>query len=141
MGSSLTIDVGPILSAGRPLTLDEQVEVPPFASFAFPEPARARLELRRSDRGIAIDGTIDVRVAGECDRCLDEVTVPIAVPVEERFDPPGGANDPFGENNVLAGTALDVGDLVRQLVTSALPQRFVCDPPCRSLVEEYNGES
>jgi uncharacterized protein len=57
----------------------------------------------------------------------------MTVKVEERFDPPSGTSDPFGENNVLSGTSLDVGDLVRQLVTSALPYTILCREECRGL--------
>ena len=135
MGSPLVIDVGPLLFAGRPISLDERVEVPPFSSFTFPHPAHVRLELRRVDRGIQIDGTLDVDVAGSCDRCLEDVVVPMTVEVEERFDPPGGGSDPFGENNVLVGTSLDVSDLVRQLATSALPYVFTCSETCRGLCD------
>jgi len=31
MGSSLVIDIGSVLFAGRPVSLDERVEVPPFS--------------------------------------------------------------------------------------------------------------
>lgn len=134
MGSSL-IDVGTVLFAGRPMVLDERVEVPPFSSFTFPQPAHVRLELRRVGRGLEIGGTIDVNVAGACDRCLEDVSLPATVDVEERFDPPGGANDPFGENNVLNGTDLDLGDLVRQLVDSALPMVLTCSETCRGLCD------
>ena len=132
---SLTVDIGTILFAGRPMSLDEHVEVPPFSEFTFPHPARVRLELRRVGRGLEIDGTVEVDVAGSCGRCLDDVVVPTTVPVEERFDPPGGSSDPFGENNVLTGTTLDVGDLVRQVVTSALPYGLTCTEECRGLCE------
>ncbi len=134
MGSAV-IDVGSVLFAGRPMSLDEHVDVPPFSSVTFSQPAHARLELRRVDRGLDIAGTIDVIAEAPCDRCLDDLVVPISVEVEERFDPPGGTSDPFGENNVLNGTALDVGDLVRQLVTSALPLTLTCDESCRGLCE------
>jgi uncharacterized protein len=135
MGSSLVVDVGTLLFAGRPMSLDEQVEVPSFSTFTFPHGAHARLELRRVGRGLEIDGTVEVGVEGTCDRCLDEVVVPMTVAVEERFDPPGGTDDPFGENNVLNGTALDVGDLVRQVVTSALPYGMTCSEECLGLCE------
>jgi uncharacterized metal-binding protein YceD (DUF177 family) len=134
MGSAV-IDVGSVLFAGRPISLDERVEVPPFSSYTFRQPAHARLELRRVDRGLDISGTIEAVAEGPCDRCLDDVAVPITVEVEERFDPPSGTSDPFGENNVLDGTALDVGDLVRQLVTSALPLTLTCDDDCRGLCQ------
>jgi uncharacterized protein len=135
MGSSLVVDIGTLLFAGRPVSLDERVEVPPFSTFTFPHPAHVRLDLRRVDRGVQIDGTVEVDVAGTCDRCLDDVVVPMTIDVEERFDPPGGASDPFGENNVLNGTELDVGDLVRQVVTSALPFGLVCSETCRGLCD------
>jgi uncharacterized protein len=117
------------------MSLDERVEVPTFSEFTFPHPAHARFELRRIGRGLEVDGTIEVDVEGTCGRCLDEVVVPMTVDVEERFDPPSGTSDPFGENNVLNGTSLDVGDLVRQLVTSALPYGMTCSETCRGLCE------
>ena len=103
--------------AGRPISLDETVEVPAFSTLRFPHPAHVVLELQRVGRGLQIDGDVDVDVAGECDRCLEDVLVRLEVEVDERFDPPGGTSDPFGENNVLNGTQLDVSDLVRQVVT------------------------
>ena len=133
MGSSLVIDIGSVLFAGRPMALDERVAVPPFSSFTFPQPAHVRLDLRRVDRGLDVSGVIEAEVAGECGRCLEDVVVPLVVEVEERFDPPSGTADPFAENNVLSGTDLDVGDLVRQLVASALPYVLTCREDCRGL--------
>jgi hypothetical protein len=132
-GSSLVIDIGSLLHAGRPISLDDSVAIPPFGSLTFPGRARAVLSLERVQKGVQIGGTIDVNVAGECDRCLDEVVVPLHVDVDERFDPPSGSSDPFGDNNVLNGTDLDLGDLVRQLVTAALPFGLVCSANCRGL--------
>jgi uncharacterized metal-binding protein YceD (DUF177 family) len=133
MGSSLVIDVGSVLSAGRPMSLDERIEVPAFSTLTFPQPALVRLDLRRVDRGLGIRGILEVVAEGPCDRCLEDVVLPMTVEVEEHFDPPGGTSDPFGENNVLSRTALDVGDLVRQLVTSALPLILTCGENCRGL--------
>jgi uncharacterized protein len=133
MGSSLVIDIGSLLHAGRPISLDDSVVIPAFGSLTFPQPARLSLLLRREEKGAHVVGTIDVEVAGVCDRCLDDVSVPIHVDVDERFDPPSGSSDPFADNNVLNGTDLDVGDLVRQLVTAALPFGLVCKDDCRGL--------
>jgi uncharacterized protein len=129
----LVIDIGSLLHAGRPISLDDSVEIPPFGTLTFPRRAGILLDLRRVEKGLQISGAIDVAVAGECDRCLDEISVPIHVDVDERFDPPSGSGDPFGESNVLNGTDLDVGDLVRQLVTAALPFGLVCREDCRGL--------
>ncbi len=135
MGSSLVIDIGSVLFAGRPMSLDERVEVPPFSEFTFPQPAHVRLDLRRVERGLDISGAVALDVEGPCGRCLEDVLVPMTVDVEEHFDPPGGTSDPFGENNVLSGTDLDVADLVRQLVTSALPLTLTCGEDCRGLCD------
>ena len=115
------------------MSLDEAIVVPAFSNFRFPDPAHAELDLRRVGRGVAIDGRVEIGVAGECDRCLEDATYRLRFVVDERIDPPAGAADPFAENNVLNGTALDIGDLVRQLVTSALPFGLVCSEECRGL--------
>lgn len=133
MGSTVVVDIGTLLFAGRPMSLDETVEIPSFATWTFPHPAHVVLDLRRVGGGVQIDGSIGVGAAGACDRCLEDLVLPLAVEVDERLDPPGTTNDPLGENNVLDGTSLDVGDLVRQLVTSALPFGAVCSEECRGL--------
>jgi uncharacterized protein len=132
-GSLVVVDIGSLLVTGRPMSLDERVGLPPFGAFHFPEPAHAELDLQRVDRGLQINGVIEVGVAGECIRCLEDVTIPLRLVVDERFDPPHGASDPFAENNVLSGTDFDAGDLVRQVVTSALPFGLLCDEECRGL--------
>ena len=129
----MVIDIGSLLHAGRPISLDDSVAVPPFGLLAFPRRAQVSLDLRREEKGVHVSGTIDAEVSGECDRCLENVVVPIHVDVDERFDPPGGSSDPLGDNNVLSGTDLDAGDLVRQLVTAALPFGLLCRVDCRGL--------
>lgn len=114
------------------MSLDETVEVPAFSTIRF-EPAHVALELRRVDRGVQIDGIVEVVAVGECGRCLEDARLPLRIEVDERFDPPSGTSDPFGENNVLNGTQLDVGDLVRQVVTISLPYGLVCSEACRGL--------
>ena len=133
MGSLVVVDIGSLLVTGRPMSLDERIVLPPFGAFSFPEPAHAELDLQRVDRGLQINGVIEAGVAGECVRCLEDVTVPLRVVVDERFEPSHGAPDPFAENNVLDGSNFDAGDLVRQVVTSALPFGLVCSEECRGL--------
>ncbi len=118
---------------------DAIVSIPSFGFFRFPDDAHTSLDLQRIDRGLQIDGDIDVTVNGPCDRCLTDVTVPMRFDVVERFDRPGTESDPFAEHNVLHGDELDVGDLVRQIVTSALPFGFVCADDCRGLCPTCGG--
>jgi uncharacterized protein len=128
-----TIDVGPLLGPSRrAIALDARIEIPPFEDIRFVEPAHVLLELRGVDRGIRIWGTIDARVAVDCRRCLEEVGLPLHLEIEERVAS-GEGGDPFSESNVLAGERLDVGDLVRQIATTALPMGALCSEDCRGL--------
>ncbi len=134
MGSSLKIDVGAMLAAERRrLTLDEQVPIPAFGDFEFPEAANAHLDVERVGRSLLMVGTIDVTAVAPCMRCLTEVRQAVHVDVDERFEATGDHSDPFADSNVVQGDELDVGDLVRQLVTSTLPLAVACAQDCRGL--------
>jgi uncharacterized protein len=138
MGPSLKIDVGSVLAgSGRRFTVDEHVDLPDFEAFSFPEPAHVVLNLGEVDRGLHLDGTIDVAAHSPCGRCLEDVTVPLHVEVEERLEA-GGKRDPLDLNNVLDGDELDVADLARQLTASALPMGVLCDEACGGV---WEGES
>jgi uncharacterized metal-binding protein YceD (DUF177 family) len=110
------------------------VTLPAFDAFSFPEPAHVVLALRELDRGLHLDGTIDVAAHAQCGRCLENVIVPVHVDVEERFEL-GGKPDPLDLNNVLDGDELDVADLARQLTASALPMSVLCDEACGGVWE------
>ena len=78
--------------------------IEPFEGIVFPEPVRVQLELRQADRMLAVEGSVDARVHGRCDACLEDVELEIHVDVDERLDPAHGRDvDPFGESNVLIG--------------------------------------
>jgi uncharacterized protein len=128
-----TIDVGPLLGPGRrTIAVDAQITVPAFEDLRFADPAHVVLELRGADHGIRIAGSIDVRAIAECRRCLEEVEIPLHLDVDERVGT-GEEADPLSESNVLAGERLDLGDLVRQIITTALPMGALCSEECRGL--------
>jgi uncharacterized protein len=135
MDRSHKVDIGGLLSGGRQLMLiGDEVPIEPFEGLAFPEPVRIALELRQADRMVAIEGSVDARVRGACDGCLEDVDMLVHVDVDERLDPTKGRDeDPFGESNVLTGQRLDVADLAQQIVLSALPLGLRCKEDCRGL--------
>jgi len=135
MGSSHKVDIGALLAGGRQQVLvEQQVPLEPFEGVQFPEPARVHLEMRSTGEMLEIAGTIDVKVHGECDRCLGEVDRQMHVDVDERFTANGESkSDPFGENNVLTGDRLDVKDLTTQLVCSAVPLGLLCAQDCKGI--------
>lgn len=137
MDRSHRVDISGLLAGSRQvMAVADEVPIEPFEGIAFPEPAIVRLELRQADHMLAVDGSVDVRVRGQCDACLEDVDLKIHVDVDERLDPSQGReSDPFGESNVLTGERLDVADLAQQVVVSALPMGLRCRQDCKGLCE------
>ena len=131
-GSRTNVDVGGVLHTGRELDVRQSLELPDFASFRFSAPVRVALRLRRVGAGIEVQGTIDAAAEGACARCLDDVRLDLHLDVEERFEP-AERDDPLGESNVLVGDQLDLPDLTRQLIDSALPLALLCGDDCKGL--------
>ncbi len=132
MASSYKVDISSLLAGGRrQLLLDEQVALEPFEAVRFTEPARVRLNVTASGDVLEVRGTVDVRMRGECDRCLVDVDRQLHFDVDEELDAAAEAqNDPFGPSNVLTGDRLDVKDLATQVVVSSLPMGVLCSADC-----------
>jgi len=135
-GTRASIDVGGVLHTGRELSVREAVPLPEFASFRFPVPVAVALTIARLGRGLELKGTVEGDVEGECARCLEPVVFELELEVDETFEPGSDRADPFGESNVLIGDELDLPDLVRQLIDSALPIVLLCNENCPGLCEE-----
>lgn len=137
MDRSHRVDISGLLAGSRQvMVVADEVPIEPFEGMVFPEPAVVRLELRQADRMLAVEGSIDAQVRGQCDACLEDVERNVHVDVDERLDPSQGReSDPFGESNVLTGERLDVADLAQQVVVSALPMGLRCKEDCKGLCE------
>jgi uncharacterized protein len=135
MDRSHRVDISGLLAGSRQvMTVADEVPIGPFEGIVFPEPATVSLELRQADGTLAVLGSVDARVRGQCDACLEDVELKVHVDVDERLDPSQGReSDPFGESNVLTGERLDVADLAQQSVLSALPMGLRCSEDCRGL--------
>ncbi len=131
--SRTNVGIGGVLHTGRELHVQKAVDLDEFASYRFDAPLEVNLRVRRAGRGLDLQGTISGGAAGVCARCLDDVRLPLDIAIEERFDPPSENDHPLGESNVLVGDELDLQDLVRQLVDSALPIVLLCDDACTGL--------
>jgi uncharacterized protein len=135
MDRSHKVDISGLLAGSRQLmVISDEVRIEPFEGVDFPKPARVELEVRQADRMLVVEGTVEARIHGQCDACLEDVDLQIHVDVDERLDPSHGRDvDPFGESNVLTGERLDVADLAQQAVLSALPMGVRCSPECLGL--------
>ena len=127
MDRSHKVDISGLLAGSRQLmVVADEVPIEPFEGVVFPEPVRVKLELRQADRMLVVEGSVDARVHGQCDACLEDVDLQIHVDVDERLDPAHGRDvDPFGESNVLTGNG-STWPIWRSRACSALC-RWDCD--------------
>jgi uncharacterized protein len=133
VSTSGKIDVGSVLGTGRELDLTQALPLPSFESFTFPVPAQVALTASRLGHALELEGSIDTTAVSVCARCLNDVRLPVHLDVSERLEPPGEAPEPFADSNVLVGDQLDLSDLVRQLIDSALPIVLLCNEDCPGL--------
>jgi len=82
--------------------------------------------------GILVSADVETEAVGECVRCLDTVTLPIEVEIQELFA--------YSEDEAFDYTVIDdhvdLEPLVRDAVVLALPFQPVCRPDCPGLDPE-----
>ncbi len=65
----------------------ENVSIDLGEDLQLAEPIEGRVHLARTNRGLLVDADISTSLATECSRCLREMTVPIAVEIQEEALP------------------------------------------------------
>jgi len=99
------------------------------------------VRLMRIDNGILAQGTLHAQVALPCARCLDPVSVPLDIELEEIFVPTinivtGKSIAPEEEDQALwidEKHILDLHEVLRQAVMLASPIHTLCQEDCRGL--------
>jgi DUF177 domain-containing protein len=100
----------------------------------------ARL-VSRSLGEIRIEGHLTVSMNAECDRCLEGAVVPLDrsfdlmyVPAEDAAASGEDEVDEAGiEVGYYEGQALELNDVLREVVLLALPMRVVCSDDCKGI--------
>lgn len=128
-GSMRTVQLTAPAPAG--LGIEDLIGVPVGAELALD------LRLESVMDGVLVTGTVTAPVAGECGRCLTEVSDELAVPVQELFLYPEASaeRDPAEEDELpqLVGDLLDLGPTLRDAVVLALPLTPLCREDCQGL--------
>ena len=107
-----------------------------------PEGAELSLDvsLESVSEGIWVSGTVTATAVGECGRCLDEVRLDVAAPVQGLFahdDHEGGDEDEESEDVFeFDGDAVDLEEVVRDAVVGQLPFTPLCRPDCPGLCDQ-----
>jgi hypothetical protein len=123
-----TVVIGGLLAGGRTMEVEDEVPIESFEGISFPKPALVRLTIAYRQGWLEVAGRVDARASAACDVCLEPVEFDVGADIDERFDPFGNVETgPLSESNVLNGDRLDVGDLARQVLLSALPMGVRCE--------------
>lgn len=137
---------------GSMRSVSRSVPAPPHLGVAVlgvTQGSELALDLRLESvvEGVLVSGTVTATVVGECVRCLDPVSRPLVVDLQELYTYPGREpevhrsrgedldEDP-GELPVLAGDLLDLEPVLRDSVVLALPLKPLCREDCPGLCPE-----
>jgi uncharacterized protein len=102
-------------------------------------PLELDLRLESVVEGVLVSGTVAATMSGECVRCLDPVTAPLVVDLQELYAHPGRERDEDDDTEPLpemAGDLIDLEPALRDAVVLALPLRPLCRDDCPGLCSE-----
>lgn len=105
---------------------------------AVPAGAEVDLDLRLESvaEGVLVSGTAAATATGQCARCLIAVTEPVVAGVRELFAYPESATAATTDEDeipLLQDDRIDLEQVVRDEVVTALPMAPLCRPDCRGL--------
>jgi uncharacterized protein len=92
--------------------------------------------------GVLVSGTVDATMSGECGRCLDPVSAPLQVEIQELYSYPdsgpygsrsGGHSDDDDEIPSLVDDLIDLEPVLRDALVLALPMSPLCREDCPGL--------
>lgn len=108
------------------------------------QPIELDLRLESVMEGVYVSGSVRATATGACVRCLDEVHIPVDVPVQELFayaDRVAHHHEVASEDDEdgileLDGDFADLEPVLRDAVVPALPFQPVCREDCPGLCSE-----
>jgi uncharacterized protein len=111
---------------------------------AVPAGATISLDVRLESvsEGVYVSGSVSAPLAGECARCLDELTDELTVEIAELFAYPDSVTDETTDDDELprvVGEHVDLEQTVRDAVVLALPLAPLCADDCAGLCPECGG--
>ena len=109
-------------------------------------PVELDLRLESVVEGVLVSGTVTATMSGECVRCLDPVTAPLVVDLQELYAFPGTRNGPDRQERPedddteplpeMQGDLIDLEPALRDAVVLALPFQPLCRDDCPGLCSE-----
>ena len=101
------------------------------------------LTLTSVSEGVYVSGNVRGSLAGECSRCLDEITDSFDVPIAELFayeDSTTEETTDEDEVGRMQGELIDLEPAVRDAIVLTLPTNPLCRPDCPGLCPECGAQ-
>jgi uncharacterized protein len=120
----------------------------PLASIPAGSELVLDLRLESVMEGVLVSGTVDATMSGECGRCLDPVSAPLQVEIQELYSypesgpygtpsrPGGGRSDDDDELPSLVDDLIDLEPVLRDALVLELPMSPLCSDDCPGLCPE-----
>lgn len=106
-------------------------------------PVEFDLRLESVVEGVLLTGTAEVRLAGQCVRCLVDLADTMVADFQELYVYPGNeSGDAETEDEIrhLEGDLLDLEPVLRDSVVLDLPFQPLCRPDCQGLCPECGAD-
>ena len=147
--SELVVDTHELgRGAGRTMLVQRTAEAPADLGndvIGVPQGSPVELDLRLEavGEGVLVTGTAEVGIAGQCVRCLVELTDSSVVDFQELYVYPGNESDDADtedEIRHLVDDLLDLEPVLRDAVVLELPFQPLCRPDCEGLCPDCGAD-
>ncbi|WP_114906167.1 YceD family protein [Ornithinimicrobium murale] len=135
---------GAMKETSRVVTAPDQIGTDVIAIKAG-DPVELELRMESVMEGVLATGSVGATATGVCVRCLDDLEIPVEVTFQELFAYPDRAahhqqvaagEDEQDDVHELEDDQMDLEELVRDAVVTALPFQPVCRDDCPGLCSE-----
>ncbi len=109
-----------------------------YGSGTFPITEASPVQLTMSNLGVGkalVEGTAEVALLMECDRCLEPVSVSLKLAFSREVTSPDTADSAQLEENedILEGSQLNIETLINNEILMNLPDKVLCRPDCKGI--------
>lgn len=86
--------------------------------------------------GILVSGTVDGTLTGQCSRCLDPITEPVTIDIQELFQFEFDPTLEEDEQHMVEHGFVNVEPIMRDALVTSLPFQPRCSPDCEGLCDQ-----
>lgn len=86
--------------------------------------------------GILVSGTVDGTLTGQCSRCLDPITEPVTIDIQELFQFEFDPMVEEDEQHMVEHGLVNIEPIMRDALVTSLPFQPRCSPDCEGLCDQ-----